>query len=195
MNLTLENDSPASLVSVLQVFISVLRNKPNTKPVDVELFFSDYDKLRAKMGRIESTDCDFALVDSNLVKIEQIQKGAYDSAAMQPFQCYMDWTINFLKAAQIDLKMVRLLAEQEEIKLKLQRAQLKLSRFDQMEEHSRTYAFQDYFNRSVQMLDQRAQNFGNIVDTDEQQAVEYQKELKAFNNAYFKEMMDIYKNK
>lgn len=66
VNKILSQESPEDLVEVLKVFVSVLRNKPNTKPVDVELFFLDFDKLYAKMGRMEPTDCDFALVDANL---------------------------------------------------------------------------------------------------------------------------------
>ena len=66
VNKVLENDSPDYLVKVLEVFVSVLRDKPDTKPVDVELFFLDFDKLYAKMGRMESTDCSHKLVDENL---------------------------------------------------------------------------------------------------------------------------------
>jgi len=186
VNKTLENDSPAGLISVLEIFVSVLRNKPNTKPVDVELFFKDFDKLFAKMGRMESTDCSFDLVDKNLKAIQSVASTVGD---LDINQVYLDWTESFLQAAKIDLRMVKLLSELEDLKLQLQRAQLKLSRFDQMKEHTQQFNFESYFNQSISLLEDRAQNFSNIVATDERQAQEYQKELKGFNKAYFEMMM------
>jgi len=74
--------------------------------------------------------------------------------------------------------MVKLLNEQSDLELSLKRAELKLSRFDQMEVHSKDFAFESYFQTSVQMLEDRAQQFSNIVATDERQANQYQKDLK-----------------
>lgn len=73
VNEILSNDAPEHLVKVLEVFVSVLRDKPDTKPVDVELFFLDFKKLYAKMGRMETTDLSFKLVDENLTTIKQYQ--------------------------------------------------------------------------------------------------------------------------
>lgn len=168
VNKVLENDSPDYLVKVLEVFVSTLRDKPDTKPVDVELFFLDFDKLYAKMGRMESTDCSHKLVDENLKTIREHEKSF--GAQLGEFSVFLDWTTDFLEAAQIDLKMVRLLDEQKELELSLQRAQLKLSRFDQMELHNRQFAFETYFQTTIQSLEERAGLFSSIVETDKAQA-------------------------
>jgi hypothetical protein len=65
----LENDSPAALVSLLEMFVSLLRAKAKTKPVDVELFFKDHRKLVSKMGRVPTTQCDIDIVKAYLEKL------------------------------------------------------------------------------------------------------------------------------
>jgi predicted transcriptional regulator len=56
------NDNPAKLSKTLEVFIALLRNKQNTKPVDVELFFQDHAKLVSKMAKHETTYCNLETI-------------------------------------------------------------------------------------------------------------------------------------
>lgn len=70
VNKLLENEKPSSAVAVVETFVALLRAKPNTKPVDVQMYFEDYSKLVAKMGRVETTQCSLQLVESALATVE-----------------------------------------------------------------------------------------------------------------------------
>lgn len=52
---------------MLEVFVALLRNKANTKPVDVELFFLDQTKLVSKMSKHITTYCTLELVEASFL--------------------------------------------------------------------------------------------------------------------------------
>ena len=74
LNKILENKSPRTLIDILETFIALLRNNEHTKPVDVELFFADANKLSSKMGRHKTTDVDLELAMASKQKLEPIAR-------------------------------------------------------------------------------------------------------------------------
>ena len=133
LNQLLENDSPPALVRSLEIFVALLRNKANTKPVDVELFFKDHAKLISKMTKTETTSVDLDLVNASKKELLAMRnmfgfarKNAYsrdtadDEATrneqtsgydLSPYSPFVEWSINFCEAAIIDLKLAKLEAE------------------------------------------------------------------------------------
>ena len=93
-----------------------MRNRANTKPVDVELYMKDDVKLRAQMNKTSTTSCSLEIVNEAAEIFERI----YDKFSpprhttdidCSPFFPILEWSINFCKAAKIDLVMSRLKAE------------------------------------------------------------------------------------
>lgn len=62
VNAILEKHRPQALVEALETFVAVLRNKRNSAPVDVQLFFSDSKKLRTKLARMDTTEVDYEVM-------------------------------------------------------------------------------------------------------------------------------------
>ena len=50
------SDQPAGLISGIEPFVAILRNKMDAESVDVELFFKKHASLVAKMKRMEMRD-------------------------------------------------------------------------------------------------------------------------------------------
>lgn len=110
INKIFQSESPAPLVKVLEAFVSLLRNNPKSKPVDVELFFADAAKLSAKMKRVKTTDCDLELVTNVAENLEGEKSNfasehAIDGIEIGEFKVFLDWSINFCRAAKIDLRV------------------------------------------------------------------------------------------
>lgn len=74
LNLLLENDSPPALVRGLEIFVALLRNKANTKPVDVELFFMDHAKLVSKMAKTDTTSVALDLAINSKQELNGLRK-------------------------------------------------------------------------------------------------------------------------
>ena len=74
LNLLLENDSPPALVRGLEIFVALLRNKANTKPVDVELFFKDHAKLVSKMSKTDTTSVALDLAINSKQELNGLRK-------------------------------------------------------------------------------------------------------------------------
>ena len=74
LNLLLENDSPPALVRGLEIFVALLRNKANTKPVDVELFFMDHAKLVSKMSKTDTTSVALDLAINSKQELNGLRK-------------------------------------------------------------------------------------------------------------------------
>lgn len=74
LNLLLENESPPALVRGLEIFVALLRNKANTKPVDVELFMKDSVKLVSKMSKTETTSVDLDLAIASKQELDGLRK-------------------------------------------------------------------------------------------------------------------------
>ena len=104
---------------------------------------------------------------------------------------FCEWSSNFCKAARIDLKLQKLQQELEELQLKLERARLGLSRFDKIAAHENEFGYANFFTNAINFLQTREQAVQRMVDTDNRQANEYQKELKGFENKYFELFMKI----
>lgn len=66
-------DSPANLVKLTETFVALLRAKPRSKPVDVELFFADHSKLISKMARVETTQCSMELIKDSFELLNSIR--------------------------------------------------------------------------------------------------------------------------
>lgn len=69
INKIFEDGNPEELSKMLEVFVALLRNNANSKPVDVELFFRDYAKLVSKMSKHDSTYCSLTLVEASYEKL------------------------------------------------------------------------------------------------------------------------------
>ena len=123
------------MTDVLEIFISLLRNKANTRSVDVELFFADHPKLVSKMSKNETTSVSLDLVNNCSKSLEekrgnfQKREGDSDISAFAPF---FEWSWNFCEAAKVDLALLALFNEVENLQLKRQRAEIKVARFDNM---------------------------------------------------------------
>ena len=74
INKTLELHSPETLVKILETFVAILRNNQFTKPVDVELFFADANKLAFKMRNMQTTQVDLDLAMAAKEKLDPIIK-------------------------------------------------------------------------------------------------------------------------
>ena len=113
------------------MFVSLLRAKPRTKPVDVELFFADQKKLVSKCARVTTTQCEIEMVKEYLEKLRKIRDRFSVSAQhddpngpdLSPFNCIADWSINYCQAAQIDLAVVNHEKEIAALRLKAERAE------------------------------------------------------------------------
>ena len=195
INKILENDSPAPLTQSLEHFISLLRDKPNTKSVDVELFLQDHGKLVATMKKADTTKCRTVKIEQVLAQLEALQnqfgpatEGAVD---VTKYRCFLDWSINYCKAAKIDLNVYRLQEEVAKISLELERASLAVSRFDQIERQNNEFQFAGFYNKAIAQVKARAEIITQIESVDLDQAREYQKKYKGFENDYFRSYLSM----
>jgi len=62
LNIKLEATKPANLISMLETFVALLRNKTTANHVDVKLYLEDVSKLKFKMKTIDCTKLDVKLV-------------------------------------------------------------------------------------------------------------------------------------
>ena len=184
---------------MLEVFVALLRNNANSKPVDVELFFKDHAKLVSKMSKHDSTYCSLPLVEASFEKLNGMK------AAFAPSQvryerreddvsfavCFLDWSISFCEAAKIDLKLQKLQQDVVDAKLSLERAKLKLERFQRIKQDTDNLGFAGFFDSTVASLEDRIQVMDSICQTDLDQATQYQRKYKNFENAYFEHFMNI----
>ena len=197
----------------LEIFVALLRNKANTKPVDVELFFKDHAKLISKMTKIETTSVALDLV--NVSKKELLamrnffgfaRKSAYSRDAgvdeenrqeqtsgydLSPFSPFIEWSINFCEAAIIDLKLAKLEAEVADFELKIERAQLQITRYDTIFRQVQDHDFASFFTKSMNDMENRVQVVRGIVELDRTQAEQYQQNFQKFEGLYFKEFISI----
>lgn len=110
LNKLLESESPVQLTKTLEVFVSLLRNKPNSKPVDVELFMKDRKKLVGQMGRTETTSVSEEIAQNAITELEKFSGGISDNVVqnIDDYQCFVEWSLNFAQAAMIDLKIKKI---------------------------------------------------------------------------------------
>ena len=134
INQLFENFNPPALSGMLETFVSLLRNK-NSKAVDVQLFFLDHQKLVSKMSKHETTAVSLELVEEADAKL-QTMRGAFQGGIaahdISFAACFLEWSINFCGAAKIDLRLKKLNQEVEDLKLDLERAKLKIERFQRI---------------------------------------------------------------
>ena len=69
----MQEESPAPLITALEWFVALLRNKAGTKPVDVELFMKSDEKLKAKMKKTETTSCELEIVNQAYDKLQSVR--------------------------------------------------------------------------------------------------------------------------
>lgn len=109
LNKLLENDGPEALTAVLEHFVALLRNKAGSKNVDVELFMADLAKLKAKMARTMTNSCSLDVVRPAMA-VMKAKAPLFDSlpvkgeADISEYKLFVDWSINFCNAAEIDMK-------------------------------------------------------------------------------------------
>lgn len=192
-NKILEQDSPADFVKLVETFVALLRAKPRSKPVDVELFFADHSKLISKMARVETTQCSMELIKDSFETLNAIRQGfgVGSTPDLSPFQCFLDWSKNYCQASEIDLKIVTLEQEVAQLSLDLERAEVAVQSYDRMEQDANQFNFRSYFELAINTCNNNLDVLGAIVDTDFAQAESYQRELKSFEDMYFKEYMSI----
>jgi hypothetical protein len=103
----------------------------------------------------------------------------------------LDWSRNYCQASEIDLKIVTLEKEVAQLSLDLERAEIAVQSYDRMENDANQFNFRSYFELAIQTCNNNLEVLGAIVDTDFAQAESYQRELKGFEDMYFKEYMSI----
>lgn len=59
--------------------------------------------------------------------------------------CFLDWSIQFCEAAKIDLKLKKLEQDVVDAKLDLERAKLKLERFQRIKQDTDNHNFAGFF--------------------------------------------------
>ena len=186
-----ENANPEALSQMLEVFVALLRNK-NSKAVDVQLFFQDHAKLVSKMSKHESTSVSLDLVEEMDLKLQGMKQqfqpsgGPDDLSFASPF---LEWSLSFCQAARIDLKIKKLEKEISDLRLDLERAKLKVERFQRVKADQQNLGFAQYYDDAIASLEQRIHIMENICQTDLDQATEYQKKYKNFENAYFEKYL------
>lgn len=113
INKFLENNNDPNLCAALEAFVAVLRNKNGSRPSDVEIYFADHAKLVSKMNRMETRQADHDVMEEQLEALEKVrpmfrekeydgESNSIDLTEMHPF---VEYGINFCKAALIDLKI------------------------------------------------------------------------------------------
>jgi len=103
----------------------------------------------------------------------------------------MEWSIAYCKAAVIDLAVVNHEKDIAALKLKSERANVAADSYDKMQRDARELNFRSFFDQAAQQCQSNLDVLATVVDNDHRQAEELQKELKAFENNYFKEYMTI----
>lgn len=73
----------------------------------------------------------------------------------------------------------------------LERSKLKIVRFQKIKADQENFNFSNYFRNAISGLEQRIHIMDSICMTDLDQATNYQKKHKNFENAYFEEFMKI----
>ena len=149
INTIFEDNNPAKLSAALEVFVALLRNKTNSKPVDVELFFKDHAKLVSKMAKHETTYCSLdtikwaetAIANARALSIEP-EYARLDVSAIDTF---LEWSSAFCAAAKIDLSLKSLEKEILDIQLDLERSRLKIDRFRKIKADQANFSFDSYF--------------------------------------------------
>lgn len=173
VNTILDKHAPPVLVSALEAFVAVLRNKNSSAPVDVQLFFSDPKKLRTKLGRMDTTEVDYQIMlnkAEQLTKIKAQMSGSVTLDGKQvnlgDFAFMVDWALNFCEAAKIDLAKKGKEALIEQKQQEIDRAQLKLQRFERMFADENEHGFRDFYGKVIQQLELRKATFDAVQDLD-----------------------------
>ena len=187
-NQILQNESPAPLIVCLENMVALLRNKAGTKPVDVELFMKDHAKLVAQMNRTETTSCSLEIVNSAFAELEKVtgrfgppDEGEIDITAFFPF---MEWSLNFCKAARIDLKMYTLEKEVKAADENALRAQLAANRYENQKQDSEAFGFDAYYTDMIATMEERIETMREINETDHNQAWKVQEKYHTFERDY-----------
>lgn len=100
------------------------------------------------------------------------------------FAFMVDWALNFCEAAKIDLAKKGKEALIEKKQQEIDRAQLKLQRFERMFADENEHAFRDFYGKVIQQLDLRKATFGAVQDLDQRQSERYQEKLHNFDKTY-----------
>ena len=172
--------------------MSLLRNKPNTKPEDVELFFADAAKLVSKMSKTETTSSSLALVEevsSELSKMTNV--GDNSDFDITPYLCLLEWSKNFCEAAKIDLKICNMEKDLKDLKLEVELANLRCNRYDTLFNDTEQLGFNNFYVSSIANLEERVSEMTGIVVTDSNQAMTCQKKLNGFEKEYLAEYIRI----
>ena len=187
-NKILENESPPQLITLLEHFVALLRNKAGTKPVDVELFMKDDGKLRSQMTKTSTTSCSLDIVNAAADAVDRIadQFGppAPGEVDCSPFFVFLDWSMNFCKAAKIDLRLSSLEADVAKAQEDIERAQLSIERFNQSIRDTAEFNFQGYYTDMIGTMQERVDLMTNINQQDEQQAQVQQQKHHSFDKNY-----------
>ena len=178
INKILENDSPPELCKALEIFVGLLRNKANTKPADVELFFGDASKLVSKMSKTKTTSVDLELAEDSLEELKKLndafsleqEDAKYD---LSYFDCFVKWSINYCLAAQIDLRQASMQQKIDNMKLDIERAQLVANRFTEIFRGIEANNMEAFYLDGIQALQTRLTESQTIGQNDRNQAEAY----------------------
>lgn len=78
INSVLDIRKPETLVTGLEAFVGLLRNKKEAKNVDVQLYLEDFEKLQFKMEYLEGSTLDLECVEIHYKSLQAI-KNKFDS--------------------------------------------------------------------------------------------------------------------
>lgn len=195
LNKVLENDSPSALVPLLENFICLLRNKEKTKAEDVELFLADAGKLKAKMSKTTTTSCSLEIVEQVLARVKTLEGPANSSEFdMSPYMFLLEWSKDFCEAARIDLRLFAMENEINAIKHKVDLRNLQVARYDTLFKDNEELGFSQFFDNSIANIEGRLVVMNQVTEIDQNQALEYQKNLSGFEKTYFAEYIRLAQN-
>ena len=160
INHILENDSPEALCEALEIFVALLRNKPRSTPADVELFFQDAAKLVSKMSKTKTTAIDLKIVEDSLEKLDRLSQAfgvdqedqVYD---LSYFECFVQWSVNYCLAAQIDLRQRTMQEEIDAMRLNIERAELAVQSYGEIQRQIESNNMEHYYQDEIENLKRR----------------------------------------
>ena len=125
INTILDVRKPEILISGLESFTAILRNKTEVKNVDVQLYLDDFEKLLFKMEYIDAKTLDIAIIKKHRAKLVALQRDFYSDDDSRDFKYFIKWAYAFadhailvLGASTIQKEIVEVSKELENMKMK-----------------------------------------------------------------------------
>lgn len=105
LNKILNKNSPSSLCEGLESLVALMRNHEVATPIDVELYFRDFNKIVLKMQRLDAAALDRDLIEKHRVDLQNIKphftdQNSSDYRKNSEFAPLIEWGCEFCVYAQ-----------------------------------------------------------------------------------------------